>query len=217
MSSLTVKFNVGGKMFEVNRSLLLKFDDNMMLRAAAEISDNPSEPVFIDRDGERFAYILDYMRDGKVSLPFSISRGSFLSDLMFYGIKNVTTGSNIVVRGNLVSHTGSFLENPKEQMKLIEDHRRKLDEQKKQWTYKKECRLFAIRCVGEMMSRQGLEKQFAFSTSGLTTTGFQKDSVVLANIRSEEIKLIVREIFEECGFSGIGFLSWPSYVTANGF
>lgn len=166
MGNSTVKFNVGGKIFEVNRSLLSKFDEEMMLRVAADLSDVPNEPIFTDRDGERFAYVLDYMRDGKVSLPFSISKGSFISDLMFYGINAVT--SNIVVRGNLLLHMNSFLEDHSEQISVIEEHMKKLDahianleKQKRQWALKKEFRLFAKQCLDGVMQNKDHHRQFS--------------------------------------------------------
>jgi BTB/POZ domain len=80
----------------VNRGLLAKFAENeMMLHVAAETLNNENYPIFIDRDGERFVYVLDSVRDGKVSLPISISKGAFLSDLSYYGIE--VTDSNLIV------------------------------------------------------------------------------------------------------------------------
>lgn len=44
------------------------------------------KPIFIDRDSHRFSYVLDYMRDGGIiELPVTISKDSFIKDLIYYG------------------------------------------------------------------------------------------------------------------------------------
>jgi hypothetical protein len=85
----TVRFNVGGTPFEVSRSLLSAH----MLKTTAlgrMISDmwqqDPDVVIFIDRDGENFRHVLQYLRNGHVSLPLSISKSAFLQDMDFYGI-----------------------------------------------------------------------------------------------------------------------------------
>ena len=72
----TVYFDVGGTKYKVSRSLLESFPDTMLARMASEYWTNPrhsgteANPLFIERDGERFRLVLDYMRDGgSVSLP----------------------------------------------------------------------------------------------------------------------------------------------------
>ena len=52
-----------------------------------------AQDIFIGRNGARFEYVLDFMRDGKVYLPPSISREAFLQDLTYYGFKNVPDGA----------------------------------------------------------------------------------------------------------------------------
>jgi len=86
----TVRFNVGGKLYEVSRSLIESFPSTMLARMVSETWQDDSEAtLFIDRDGERFRYCLDYMRDGKVSLPLTVSKGAFLQDLDYYGFEDV--------------------------------------------------------------------------------------------------------------------------------
>jgi BTB/POZ domain len=56
-------------------------------------STNPSSTqnqdkreIFIDRDSNRFSFVLDYMRNnGIVELPLNISRNIFLNELEYYG------------------------------------------------------------------------------------------------------------------------------------
>lgn len=84
-------FNIGGKSFQVSRDLLDKYPESMMLRVVAELWEQERKTskvksIFIDRDGDRFVYVLDYMRNGSVTLPITVSKDSFLSDLNYYNI-----------------------------------------------------------------------------------------------------------------------------------
>ena len=70
-----VNFNVGGTRYEVARSLIEMHPDTMLARMVSEQwQADPSKEVFIERNGSRFEYVLDYLRDGKVSLPFSVCK-----------------------------------------------------------------------------------------------------------------------------------------------
>lgn len=83
LRTTTTKFNVGGTMYEVSQSLLNQFSNTMLARAASDMWNNTkkpnnnnsnsttNDPIFINRDGERFKYVLDYMRDNKIVIPLS--------------------------------------------------------------------------------------------------------------------------------------------------
>jgi hypothetical protein len=87
----TVSFNVGGKVYEVSRSLLKSFPETLLAKKATQqATSGGGNPIFIDRDADRFAYCLDYMRDGKVHLPGTISKGSFLQELTYFGFEKVS-------------------------------------------------------------------------------------------------------------------------------
>jgi hypothetical protein len=45
------------------------------------------KPFFVDRDGDEFSYVLDYLRDGSIVLPPSIPKALFQRDLDYYEIK----------------------------------------------------------------------------------------------------------------------------------
>ena len=92
-SQAIVKLNVGGMRYEVARSLIETHPDTMIARMISkEWQQNSDAEIFIERDGSRFKYFLDYLRDGKVSLPVNVSRESVLDDLTYYGIDG---GSNV--------------------------------------------------------------------------------------------------------------------------
>lgn len=95
-NSSTIRLNVGGTSYEVSRSTIEKYPDTMLARMVSEAwssddgSDKDKKALFIDRDGERFRYVLDYMRDGSdVSLPVLVSKEGFLKDLEYFGFENV--------------------------------------------------------------------------------------------------------------------------------
>jgi len=113
--STTVRFNVGGKIYEVSRSLLAQHPNTMLTRMASDTWSPPGidsngppgipspfiiggagakQPddllLFIERDSERFRFVLDYMRDGGiVDLPPSVPKNSLIRDLTYYGFENV--------------------------------------------------------------------------------------------------------------------------------
>ena len=86
------KFNIGGIRYEVSKSLLLKYPKTMLaVSASKQRQENPNDEIFIERDGERFRLVLDYMRDGCVHLPISVSKDTLLLDFKYYGFENVST------------------------------------------------------------------------------------------------------------------------------
>ena len=51
---------------------------------------DPDSTLFIDRNGERFQCVLDYMRDGEVILPGNaVSKESLLREFEYYGFENL--------------------------------------------------------------------------------------------------------------------------------
>lgn len=54
-------------------------------------TNNATDDIFIDRNGARFQYVLDYMRDSRAALPLTIPRSAFVGDLEFLSIDNVPT------------------------------------------------------------------------------------------------------------------------------
>lgn len=85
-----VCLNVGGMLYTVSRSTLMKFPDTMLAVMLSERwSDNTknlSEPLFIDRDPLRFRYILDFYRDGHIELPVSVSIAEMEVEIKYFGL-----------------------------------------------------------------------------------------------------------------------------------
>ncbi|GFH50201.1 K_tetra-domain-containing protein [Chaetoceros tenuissimus] len=87
-SSTIVKLNIGGTPYEVSRSLINSFPDSMLGSVVSDKwKENSEELIFIERDGQRFRYVLDYMRDGKVNLPRGECVESLCTELDYFGIE----------------------------------------------------------------------------------------------------------------------------------
>jgi len=94
VTATSVHFNVGGTPYQVSRSLLEQHANTMLARMASETwqgEDPPEEAMFVERDGASFSYVLDFMRDGQVSLPAKgkITEESLLKELTYFGFLNV--------------------------------------------------------------------------------------------------------------------------------
>jgi hypothetical protein len=87
------RFNVGGTRYEVAPSLLKQYPVTMLARLASETwnDGDAAKEIYIERDGESFRHVLRFLRDGKVMLPLSEPKESFIVDLLYYGIHCGTT------------------------------------------------------------------------------------------------------------------------------
>lgn len=104
---MTVRFNVGGIFYELARSTLTLHPNTMLARLVdkvwAQDDPDPNDAHFIDRNGDRFQYVLDYMRDGEVNLPMTVSKKAFLKEMEYYGFDNVDDSS--IAIGNVADAT----------------------------------------------------------------------------------------------------------------
>jgi BTB/POZ domain len=83
-------FNVGGKQYKVSHSLIEMHPNSLLAQSASkQMQVNPGEEIYLDRDGNIFKYVLDYLRDdGCVYLPMMyISKAAFLADLVYYRVE----------------------------------------------------------------------------------------------------------------------------------
>jgi hypothetical protein len=57
-----------------------------MISEAWENENDKDKPLFIDRDGDLFSDLLNYLRYGSIDLPHSIPKTMFQRELDYYGI-----------------------------------------------------------------------------------------------------------------------------------
>ncbi|KAL7525589.1 hypothetical protein ACHAXR_001070 [Thalassiosira sp. AJA248-18] len=107
MAEATVKFNVGGKHFEVSRALIDAQSDTMFGRLVSDAwNDDPGKAVFIDRSGDIFAQVLGYLRYGSFQSPSHA--WMFDRELDYYGITSAQ--ASIKDQGSLLKVMDSFTE-----------------------------------------------------------------------------------------------------------
>ena len=85
--SQTVKFNVSGRVFEVSRGLIDQQPGSVLGRMISETwHRDQEEPLFVDRNGDIFAQVLEYLRYGSIVLPSNMPKEMFTRDLDYYGL-----------------------------------------------------------------------------------------------------------------------------------
>ena len=89
----TVTFDVGGRIHKVSH-LLLKKQPRCTLGQLRDRTTDHNEPIFIDRDGDLFVYVLNYLREGEIELPTSVPKTTFLNELKYYHIEAIPGSIN---------------------------------------------------------------------------------------------------------------------------
>ena len=74
-------------MHRVTESILREHGSTLLgqlgLRA---LRDGNDDPIFIDRDGDIFIYILNYLREKEIDLPMSVPKPAFMAEIRHYGV-----------------------------------------------------------------------------------------------------------------------------------
>ena len=86
----TILFDVSGKIFRVSRSLIDEWPESMLARLVSDRwhddDDSMEKPIFIDRNGDIFQVVLDFMRYGCIALPRNLPKRTFVREMDYYGI-----------------------------------------------------------------------------------------------------------------------------------
>lgn len=92
-ATATVRLNVGGTKYEVSRSLIEQYPNTMLARLISEEWDQEKagKELFIERNGKCFEFVLNCMRDQKVTLPVNaVSKDALLQELEYFGFNDVS-------------------------------------------------------------------------------------------------------------------------------
>ncbi|GAX22432.1 hypothetical protein FisN_14Hh046 [Fistulifera solaris] len=82
-----VCLNVGGLRYEVSRTTMTQYEGSVLDSLAKTWNEEKfNSEIFVFRDGSLFAYVLDYLRSGKVYLPYSIARAALQEEFDHFQI-----------------------------------------------------------------------------------------------------------------------------------
>lgn len=79
-----VRLNVGGRRYETTRATLTRFDNTYFSSMLRQMDPADGAEMFIDRDGEAFGPLLNYMRTGTLSVPPSTTEAAVRAEADFY-------------------------------------------------------------------------------------------------------------------------------------
>lgn len=87
-NSKIVRLSVGGTRYDVARDTLERCGGSMLAKLISGHwkEGKSDEPIFIDRNGRLFEYVLDYLRNNKFHLPPSVCRATVKEEFEYYGI-----------------------------------------------------------------------------------------------------------------------------------
>ncbi|XP_002733127.3 BTB/POZ domain-containing protein KCTD6-like [Saccoglossus kowalevskii] len=89
-----VNLNVGGKLYSTTRSTLTRYPDTMlgaMFSGRMPSLKDAQGNYFIDRNGDMFKYILEFLRNGSIILPEDFKEFTALSvEVDFYQVAELT-------------------------------------------------------------------------------------------------------------------------------
>lgn len=83
-----VRLNVGGIRYDVSLDTLERCDGSKLMSLLSDHwrENSYDEPLFIDRNGLLFQYVLDFLRTYKLCVPPSVSQEGLNEELKYYGI-----------------------------------------------------------------------------------------------------------------------------------
>eukprot|EP00928_Gymnodinium_smaydae_P041594 TRINITY_DN28127_c0_g1_i1.p1 TRINITY_DN28127_c0_g1~~TRINITY_DN28127_c0_g1_i1.p1 ORF type:complete len:302 (+),score=77.14 TRINITY_DN28127_c0_g1_i1:69-974(+) len=100
-----VILDVRGRSFKVLPELLQSRPSTLLAQLLDDISTDPSAPIFVDVDPDRFPHILDYYKYGEMFPPPTVSVPALLRDAAFLLLPAVVivNGARCAVRGGAAS------------------------------------------------------------------------------------------------------------------
>ena len=154
------KFNIGGHRYEVSRSLLQSHPDTMLAKSASDQwQKDPESEIFIERDGQRFRFVLDYLRDGKVGLPINETTDAFVAELEYYNIDVDMDKINREVKvEDAILARDCILDRLEETVKSFQIQHLQLQESAKHSAIKNRCAEIALFCCrGALRERKSID------------------------------------------------------------
>ncbi len=71
-----------------DREIELKIETELGMENDAPLNEGEeySIEIFIDRDGSLFRHVLNYLRDGKITIPVTVAKSAIMRELEYYGV-----------------------------------------------------------------------------------------------------------------------------------
>ena len=136
--STVATFNVGGEKYQVSRDILQAHPNTMLMRiASSEWQKDANATIFLNRDGNRFRYILDFIRDGEVHLPVTVSKAALLRDFEYFGFTDVDEDNIYEIMDIPRKALGNFYYRLR--VHISEQFKEKLDEADKEIAHHRSC------------------------------------------------------------------------------
>jgi|SRR6218665_1144323 len=109
-----VRLNVGGVLYTTTRSTLLRYPNSMlgaMFNGSMSTSVDENGYYFIDRDGQIFRYILNFLRSSQLSLPADFENLDLLAvEADFYQLEPLINCVNKMLAKRDIPNNGHYLE-----------------------------------------------------------------------------------------------------------
>lgn len=189
-----IRLNVGGTHYEVSRDTFERCKGSML---ASLVSNTWKEgnyndgPIFIDRSGRLFEYVLNYLRTNKVYLPPSVSKAAVEEELLFYGIdaemKKVTD-----------LHSFEHLRDLREEIRIKKENLVELEQQATALAQSLSLALDFFnqeQCPSAMLHRLSLDSKYKKSSRGsLLRKGLQAKGIELVSFSYNENKFELKSM-----------------------
>ena len=95
-STEVASFYLSGMKYQVSRSLLDQHPKTMLARcASSQWLADPNSDFFLYWNGYVFRHVLNYLRDGEVILPITVSKNAIINELTYYGIDIVESSIQV--------------------------------------------------------------------------------------------------------------------------
>lgn len=109
--SQIIKLNVGGRIFMTSKETLIGNNDNFffpLVNGDFKATKDENGAYFIDRNGDYFAPILDFLRHGKLIIPDNMNIEAVFEEAKFYSI-DLTPGICGDIKEGLYTSTNWIL------------------------------------------------------------------------------------------------------------
>jgi len=110
-SDSPVRFNVGGRIFEVMPHVIRSRGQTLLGNLLDDIGTDGSQPIFVDANPDRFPHMLDWYRYGEIYVPEPCCIEGVLRDARYFMLPDVIriNGEPLAIRGSVVAEVHEAL------------------------------------------------------------------------------------------------------------